>query len=133
MSQENVEIVRAALEAFNRGDVDAVVADAAPDLEYVATGAIPGAGGVYRGPEGFRRFLETFWGEFADARTELHEFIDAGSRVLVSQTLRGRGKQSGVEANWPVWQLWTLRDGKIVRGRGYTSRQEAVDAAGLTE
>jgi ketosteroid isomerase-like protein len=133
MSQENVEIVRAALEAFNRGDVDAVVADAAPDLEYVATGAIPGAGGVYRGPEGFRRFLETFWGEFADARIELHEFIDAGNRVLVSQTLRGRGKQSGVEANWPVWQLWTLRDGKIVRGRGYTSRQEAVDAAGLTE
>ena len=42
MSQENVEIVRSAYEAFNRGDPDAMVADMGPDAEYVAGGAIPG-------------------------------------------------------------------------------------------
>jgi ketosteroid isomerase-like protein len=51
MSQENVEMTRRAYEAFNRGDLDGMSVDAAPEFEYVATGAIPDAGGVYRGPE----------------------------------------------------------------------------------
>jgi ketosteroid isomerase-like protein len=133
VSQQNVEIARAAIEAINRGDLDAALADAAPDLEYVASGAVPGAGGVYRGPEGFRRFLETFLNEFSDFRLEVHELIEAGDQVLVSQTMRGRGKQSGVEANWRVWFLWTYREGKTVRGQGFTSRDEAFEAAGLSE
>jgi hypothetical protein len=133
MSQENVEIVRRAYEAFNRGDLEAVFADAASDFEYVASGAIPGVGGVYRGPEGFRRFVEGFWGEFDDAREEIHEFIDAGDHVLVSLTQRGRGKQSGVETRWNTWHVWTVRDGEVVRGQGFTSRDEALEAVGLRQ
>jgi ketosteroid isomerase-like protein len=132
MSEENVEIVRAAFHAFNRGDLDAAIADAAPDAEYVATGAIPGVGRVYRGPDGFRRFLEGFWSEFIDARIELHELIETGNQALASTTLRGRGKQSGVEANWQIWTLWTLRNGKVARGQSFVSRGEALEAAGLS-
>jgi ketosteroid isomerase-like protein len=55
MSQENVEVVRRAYAAFNRGDLDAVVANVAPDAEYVTSGAIPGSGSVYRGREGLKR------------------------------------------------------------------------------
>jgi ketosteroid isomerase-like protein len=54
-------------------------------------------------------------------------------RVLASLTFRGRGKQSGVETNWSLWQLWTLRDGKAVRGQGFTNSAEALEAAGLRE
>ena len=61
MSRETVEVVRRAYEAFNRGDLEAMFADAAPEFEYVATDAIPGAGGVYRGPEDFSEFLDRRW------------------------------------------------------------------------
>jgi ketosteroid isomerase-like protein len=62
--------------------------------------------------------LETFWDEFDDARIEVHELIEAGDQVLVTLTMRGRGKQSGAEASWTFWQLWTVRDGEVVRGQG---------------
>jgi len=130
MSRKNVELVRRAYEAFNRGDLDGAVADIAPDCEYVATGAIPGVEGVYRGPEGFKRFLGWLLNEFDDARAEIHEVIEAGDQVLVSLTNRGRGKQSGVEVDWQVWQLWTVRDGTTRRGQGFTSREEALEAVG---
>lgn len=77
--------------------------------------------------------MEAFWGEFDDARLEAHEFIEAGDQVLVSLTVRGRGKQSGAEASWDIWLLWTLRGGKVVHGQGFTDRDEALQAAGLRE
>jgi ketosteroid isomerase-like protein len=133
MSHENVELVRRAYEAFNRGDLDGMFAHAAPTFEYRATGVIPGAAGVYRGPEEYRRFLERWWGEFEEPEVDVHEFIDAGDQVLVSLTFRGRGKQSGVETHWSLWQLWTARAGKVVRGQGFTNREAALEAVGLRE
>src|SRR5215207_1868612 len=132
MSEENVEVVRRAYEAFNRGDLDAMDAYFAPTFEYVASGAVPGTGGVYRGLEGFREFLG-WLGEFSSARGEINELIDAGDRVLVGWTIRGRGKQSGVESGWHFWIVWTLRDGKIAGGEGFTDRDKALEAAGLRE
>lgn len=133
MSRENVEIVRRAYEAFNRGDPEGLVADLARDFDYVTTGTIPGAGGVYRGPEGFRQFMQWFSDAFDNPRVELHELIEADDQVLAALTLRGDGKQSGVAASWDVWHLWTVRDGKVVRGQGFTRRGEALEAAGLSE
>jgi ketosteroid isomerase-like protein len=57
----------------------------------------------------------------------------AGDQVLVSVTNRGRGKRSGAETSWRLWTLWMLRDGKIVRGQGFTDPEEALEAAGLRE
>ena len=89
MSQENVDMVRRAFEAFNRGNRDAAVADVAPDFEYVASGAIPGATGNYRGPEGFKRFTEWLLDQFDDVRVDLTEVIEAGDQVVVRTTSRG--------------------------------------------
>ena len=133
MSQENVEIVRRATEAFNAGDVEGSIAHLAPEFEYVATGTIPGAEGVYRGPEGWRRFLELFWGEFDDARIEIRDLVASDDHVVAPQTFRGRGRQSGAETSWDLWLVWTLRDGKVVRGQGFTTESEALEAAGLSE
>jgi uncharacterized protein len=132
MSQENVEVVRRGYEAFSRGDLDGMVTDVAPTFEYVAN-VIPGSLGVYRGPEGWKKFLSVFVDEFQDARVEIRELIEAGDQVVASLTMQGRGKQSGVEVRWDVWQLWTLRDGKVVHGEGFTDRDEALEAAGLRE
>jgi ketosteroid isomerase-like protein len=133
MSQENVEMARRAYEALERGDFDGMVSDLAPSFEYVTTGAIPGVTGAYRGREGLREFLRWMWDEFDSPRIEVHDLTDAGDQVLVSVTLRGRGKQSGVEASWDVWHLWTMQDGKVVHGQAFASREKALEAAGLSE
>ena len=52
---------------------------------------------------------------------------------MVGLTLSGRGKRSGVETSWNIWQVWTFREGKFFRGHGFTSRDEALKAAGLSE
>jgi ketosteroid isomerase-like protein len=59
--------------------------------------------------------------------------IEASDQVLASVTFRGHGRQSGVEAEWSLWQLWTVRDGRFVRGQGFTNREEALEAAGVRE
>lgn len=78
-----------------------------------------------RGREGYRRFLEWIFDEFDEPRAEIDEIIEAGDQVLVSFTLRGRGKQSGVAVDMSLFQLWTMREGKFARGQGFTSMDEA--------
>jgi uncharacterized protein len=131
MSKNNVEILRRAFEAFGRGDLDAAVADIAPECEYLPTGAFPDRTSVVRGPEGYKQNVAWLRDEFDDAYLAVHELTDAGDRVLASVTLGGRGKRSGVEASWDLWQVWTFRDGKAIRGEGFTTRDEALEAAGL--
>jgi ketosteroid isomerase-like protein len=136
MSGEDVELVRRFIEAFNRGDLEGAIAlvDPPPESEFVPGDFGPELMGVQRGPEGMRRALEMFWGEFDHAHIEVHELIDAGDQVFVSATFRGRGKQSGAETSWgPLWGVWTMRDGRMVRWQGFTDRDAALEAAGLRE
>ena len=136
MSEENVEVVQRVFEALNRGDIESAIelADTPPEFEFVPSGVlIPDLASVQRGPEAFRRIQEWFWGEFDDPRIEVHELIDAGDVVFTSFTASGRGKQSGVETTWDVLSVWTVRDGRIVRWLGFTDRDAALEAAGLSE
>jgi len=126
-------MLRRGFDAYNRGDLDAAVADFASDCEYVTSGALPGSRGVYQGPEGYKQFSGWLRDEFEDARLDVNDVIDAGDRVLASLTLRGRGRQSGAATSWDVWQVWTIRDGRIVRGQAFTDETEALEAAGLRE
>ena len=132
MSQENVETLRRAYEAYNRGDLDAAVAEISPDSEYVPIGAVPGFRDALPGPEGYRRILAWLRDAFDDAHVDA-ELTDAGDQVLASLTVRGRGKQSGLETTREFWQVWTFRDGKAVHGRGFMDREEARKAAGLSD
>ena len=134
MSAELNELVRTVNDAFNQGDFEGMFADvAAPEFEYTTTGMIPGVEGVFRGADGYAHFLEELWSEFDDVRSVIDEVIDAGDHAVVSMTIRARGKQSDVETSWSFCQVWTLRDGKVLRGQGYTTRQEALEAAGVRE
>ena len=53
MSEENVEVVRRGYQAFNRGDLEAMVADLAPTFEYLGALAVPGFPRDYQGSEGW--------------------------------------------------------------------------------
>jgi ketosteroid isomerase-like protein len=74
-----------------------------------------------------------FLGEFGDPHFEVHELMDAGGQVFASFTLRRRGKRSGAETSWDGWTVWTVRDGRLARGLGFTDRDAALKAAGLSE
>ena len=94
---------------------------------------IPDLSDVQRGPEGLRRVLEGFLAAFDGIHLEVHELIDAEDQVFGSYAIQGRGRHSGAETSWDVWNVWTLRDGCVVRLQGFTDRDAALEAAGLSE
>jgi ketosteroid isomerase-like protein len=86
--------------------------------------------GTYRGIEGLQKLLR-FWGAFADFRSEIEECIPAGDHVVVTAHHFARGKSSGVEVDMRNWQIFTLRGGRVVRYRLFSTREQALEAAGL--
>jgi ketosteroid isomerase-like protein len=132
MSQENVEVVKRALEAFSRGDADAFAALTTPDLEWkTGLGAVEGE--IFRGWDGvqtyFRR-LASAWDRFRFIPSELR---DRGDVVLALGRLEGQSRGGGVPVDSPVGAVWDLRDGKIWRLRAYLDQAEASAVAGLEE
>jgi ketosteroid isomerase-like protein len=127
---ENVEIIRAVIDAFNRGDLDAAMEHLAPHFELDLSRALGPYRGVYRLDQA-RRFLEDFTATFASTRLESDECIDAGEHVVLQATFHLRGRD-GIEARARATQLWTIRDGTIVRFCLYQEKQEALEAVGLS-
>jgi ketosteroid isomerase-like protein len=95
MSQENVEVVRAAFEAFGRSDWDALVGFLDPEIEWVPTGQFVG-GQLYRGHAGVREFLDALGGEFEEFHAEPENFATASDVVVADTRVSGTGKRSGV-------------------------------------
>ena len=131
MPPENVEIVRAAIDAFNRGDVDAAFKDANPDFQYDQTRAVGIDRGVFN-LEQFRSLLATFTDSWESFTIGADELIDAGEDVVMPFTNVARGRD-GIEVRARGIWVWTIRDGSIVRACLYQERHEALEAAGLSE
>jgi ketosteroid isomerase-like protein len=134
MSQENVEIVRLALDAFAQRGLDAAAEYWTDDIEHRS---IPGAvddRGPMHGKDAVRTFYQDWLDTFDGFWTEPVELIDAGEDQVVSVLrMGGRAKQSGIETSLTYAVLSTIRDGKIARGREHATRDEALEAAGLRE
>ena len=131
MSQENVEIVRKGIEAYNRRDLDAVLEDGAPDFEFDLSRAAGPVHGVLDADE-FRSWVIDMWETFEEHRFEAHEFIEVGDRVVVSVTAHATGRD-GIEATADTAGVYTLRDGAVARIAMFQTREQALKAAGLRE
>ena len=131
MSEENVEIIRAAIDAFNRGDVDAAFKAVIPDFEYDQTRAVGIDRGVFN-LEQFRSLLTTFTDSWESFTIDADELIDAGEGVVMPFTNVARGRD-GIEVQARGIWVWTIRDGSIVRACLFQDRQEALEAAGVSE
>jgi ketosteroid isomerase-like protein len=134
MSQENVEVVKLAYEAFVRGGLDGYMAHFTDDVDYRAVvGAIDDIGPIH-GKDAVRAWLQDWIDTFDEFWFEAIELIDAGEdTVVVVERYGGRAKLSGVETDQTEAVVLTIRDGKIARGREYPGRQQALEAAGLSE
>jgi ketosteroid isomerase-like protein len=131
MSQENMEIVRRLIEAVNRGAVEEVLRCMDPEVEFIPKRAA--VQGVYNGHEGVREYLADTAENFDLYRVDNEEIRDLGDRVLVFDTLRLRGRESGVEVTTPTAIVLTFRNGKIARFEDFGDKSRALEAVGLSE
>jgi len=127
MSVENVEVVRAAYEAFRSGDLQGVGGYFAEDVVWEAPDSLP-TGGVFRGRDavlGNFAELPKYWNEFS---VNPDEYIDAGDHVVVRgvQSLTGPGGSRDSR----YLHLFTLSDGKVVRGEFIADTVKGKEALG---
>ena len=131
MSQEDVEIVKAWYDAFNREDWDAMLKDAAPGFELDFSRSDGPLAGVF-GLDQIRRATEEFFETWESAQLEPHEFIEAGDLVVVpgTQHVKGRG---GIEVAARGVYVWTIRNGALERMVMYQNKEDALEDLGLSE
>ena len=133
MSEENVEIVRKVIDAVNRGDLDAWLGFLSPEVVWESLPLV-GFRDVYRGRAEAREWLEQLLEVFEEAHVEIEEITAlSDDRVLIVSRVTGRGRGSGVPVERPSWEVSWLADGLITRRQVFWTRDEALEAAGLSE
>jgi len=128
--QEISSSLRRTYEAFSRGDFDAAIKLAHPEIELVP----PGGQSPLRGADAVRAWMEP--DAFEDQRIVPIEFRINGNKVLVRQQALARGAGSGIEMDFENWAVWTLDDdGLATRIESFLiyEESEALKAAGLSE
>lgn len=131
MSKRNVELVRQAFEAYERDEMDAILALCADDIlitqapEIIATG-VPAE---QHGHEGVLEAFGIWPNQWDDFEIEIERIVaDPGDHVVVATLQRGRGKQSGVEVEAEFFFTFAVRDGKFSEWRIFTHEDEALAA-----
>jgi ketosteroid isomerase-like protein len=136
MSQENVETIRRAHQAWEADDLEAFLAELHPDVEWHPSiePALEGRATTYLGHEGVRRAWVEYRGEaFGRLTAQIEEIRDLGNSVLVLGRFAVTGRATRIELDNEVGLILTFRDGRIASSHDYLSHQEALEAAGLEE
>jgi ketosteroid isomerase-like protein len=133
MSETNVATMYEFVDAWNRGDLERVLALASPEWEWHSARLFPGTDAVYRGREGLTRFWNNFREPWESISVETRR-IEAlgGDRVLWLFTFYGKGKGSGVDVTQRYANILTFRDGLVTYAVGYGDWESALEAVGLS-
>jgi hypothetical protein len=131
MSAANVEIVRSAFDAWNRGDPEAAVELLDPGIEWRLPPNFPDAD-AWHGRDEVVEGLTTLAGSWDEFRIEVRELIDAGDRVVALVRFRGRAAITGLDLGGVSvdGQVWTLRDGRAVDVQMYNGSDDALRTIG---
>jgi ketosteroid isomerase-like protein len=133
MSQENVELVRRAFQAFNDRDLDTLLACYTDDVEWRLIGGFADVMGTeFSGHEGLRR-LSNEWVGNLGLRVEMEAVLKANDRVVVITRVMGTGGASGVPTTARAGIVFFFRDGKISAVDSYYEASDALEAVGLRE
>ena len=129
MAEQDVETVKAAYQAFTSGDLEGAASDMADDVEWWSSEEVP-PGGTYRGRDEVVQSWATIPDHYDDFTVEPKEYADAGDKVLVVGTLRGKGKNGNAFESRYAHVFW-MGDGKVVRSEFHSdSAAEAKALAG---
>jgi ketosteroid isomerase-like protein len=132
MSDEHVEALHRVAAAANNKDPAHLDALLDPDVVWEPTVNAPDLVGTFHGVDEVRAWFgrwEQAWAEWEWSYPELEAI---GDNVFARMHLWGKGRNSGIEAESDIWQVWRFRGAKVVHYRDYESREEALRAASLT-
>jgi ketosteroid isomerase-like protein len=132
MSQQNVEVVDAALRAL--GDLDRGQAAIlfAPEAEWHNTSAFPGPS-VCVGPDQIVDFWAGLSEGFGSGGTEIEQITDLDRQVVVGIRSWGSGRLSGAPMDVQYAAIFELVDQRIIRVRVHGSYRKALEAVGPSE
>jgi ketosteroid isomerase-like protein len=131
MPTDNVEVIRALYDAWNRDEFPGPIDLLDPDIEYVnPEGAVEP--GIRRGIDEFSSAIARVLEGWVSWRMEPERFEASGNRVAVVVRYAARGRSSGVEVEGHESALWTLRNGRVVRYAWFHDPQDALRAVGLS-
>jgi uncharacterized protein len=131
VASPNVEAVRRATDAFRRRDMEAMLREAAPDIEI--SDPERAGPGPFRGHDAFVAWLEEWLESWETYDAEVEAFVDLQDRVVALVHHRGRARGSGVEIDHRGALVNTVRDGKIAHYQPFTHVDQALEAAGLAD
>ena len=135
MSQANVDAFKRAVDAINRRDIDKLLEELDPEVEWhdVFSLMLGGDAAVYRGHEGVRELFRDLFGAFAETHSTYSEIRDLGDRTVATGSLRTRGNESRAETESLVGTISDYTNARAIRVRTYLDPDEALEAAGLQE
>jgi ketosteroid isomerase-like protein len=127
--RRNVELVRQGVEAFQRGDLDGLLALTREDFEIYLPPSLPNSG-TYVGYDGFQTWLDQWLEAWDDFTVEIVDAVPAGARHVVADIRQsGRGKGSGIPVEMEIAYLWDVRGDRFAALQLYASRDQAFEAA----
>src|SRR5688572_12862505 len=132
MASANAGFVDRLVEAWNRSDVDAILALFDTDCEVVFPPEVPEPG-PFHGHAELRQWAEGFLAAWESHRAEVVEVVESGDKVVAVLHLVGRGIGSGIEMDETDAHVLAFRGGKITRWQNFNERSDALEAAGLSE
>lgn len=121
----NLEVLRAGIEMFNRGEIDATAELFDPDVTIYDP---DGTGQTFRGHDGLRSLWAEWLENWEGYRMDAKEFIEEGDEIFVAGTQSARGRASEIEVIAHIFVLYRMRDGKVTEMRLYTDRGPALDS-----
>ena len=132
MSQGYVDALRSAYDSLSTGDLSPVLELCAPNVELTEPAEIPDSS-TFHGHDGVRAVMDKLQEVFPDMEFEAPRFVDNRDRVLVSMQWRGMGAGSGASGQVTLCHVWTFEDGRAGRIQAFFDRDQALNAAGLSE
>jgi ketosteroid isomerase-like protein len=134
VSQENVETIRKVFDAFDRRDIEAVLALCDEDIVITQPAEVPGISRQQRGHAGVLEAFAIWPEQWDDFRIEVLGLTAAPTgKVIAHIRTLGRGKQSGIEVDMEFSFVFTVRDAKIIDWQLFLREDQALEAAGLSE
>jgi ketosteroid isomerase-like protein len=129
MAPGSADVVRSYFRTFESGGVDAAAEFWHPEIEWRAVDGAADDVGVIRGREALRRYYEDWIDTLAELRAEVEEILyETDDRVAAVIRNSGRGRASGVPTKGRYYVACVVREGRIVAGREYATREEALEA-----
>jgi ketosteroid isomerase-like protein len=133
MSEDNVEVVRRSFAAIGRWDIDTLLELYHPEVEFQPLTGTRVESGGYNGHTGVRAYFEEVSEVWSAMLPHADDVRTAGDHVVVLGGCAVTGRGSGLESDTPMAWVITLADGKVISHCGYRSRDEALEAVGLTD